>query len=136
MACSRYAESNRPACLFRPPVSATFLVASLSQSFSWRVGWPSTRTYTLTHVLQTPFTHVQTLKQVERVATPSRVFYAENAFILPFWLGMIVWPEEKSTKQVMSSYLPVIAAAIVYTWLTYECFQNPVSLQGACVGTR
>lgn len=91
-------------------------------------------THILTHFIQSSFVPAQVVTQIEGVATPSRVFYAENAFILPFWLGMIVWPEEKLTKQVISSYLPVVAAAVVYTWLTYECFQNPVSLQGACVG--
>lgn len=47
---------------------------------------------------------------------------------------MIVFPEEKLTKTVMTSYLPVVAAAIIYLWLTYECFQNPVSLQGFASG--
>lgn len=77
---------------------------------------------------------VQTIKGVERVATPSTLFYAENAAILPLWVGMVVFPEEKLTKTVMASYLPVVAAAVVYFWLTYECFQNPVSLQGFASG--
>lgn len=76
----------------------------------------------------------QTVKQVERVATPSRLFYAENAAILPLWAAMIVWPEKELTKKVMGSYAPVALAAVVYMWLTYECFQNPTSLQGFASG--
>ncbi|CAM9855362.1 unnamed protein product [Pylaiella littoralis] len=76
----------------------------------------------------------ETITGVERVATPSTLFYAENALILPLWVGMVVFPKEKLTKTVMASYLPVVAAAIIYSWLTYECFQNPVSLQGFASG--
>lgn len=65
----------------------------------------------------------KTIKGVEKVATPSTLFYAENAAILPLWAGMIVWPEEKITKAVMSTYAPVVVAALIYVWLTYECFQ-------------
>ena len=60
---------------------------------------------------------------MEKVATPSTLFYAENAAILPLWVGMIVWPEKPLTKTVMSSYAIVVVAAVVYLWLTYECFQ-------------
>eukprot|EP00752_Nemacystus_decipiens_P002111 g2016.t1 len=76
----------------------------------------------------------QTVQQVERVATPSRLFYAENAAILPLWAAMIAWPEKELTKKVMGSYTPVVLAAVIYMWLTYECFQNPVSLQGFASG--
>lgn len=72
----------------------------------------------------------QTIKGVEKVATPSTLFYAENAAILPLWVGMIVWPEEKITKAVMSTYAPVVVAAVIYMWLTYECFQVRMA---ACV---
>lgn len=68
------------------------------------------------------------------MATPSRLFYAENAAILPLWAAMIIWPEKEVTKKVMGSYAPVILAAVVYMWLTYECFQNPTSLQGFASG--
>lgn len=71
-------------------------------------------------VCQTIF---QTIKGVEAVATPSTLFYAENAAILPLWLGMIIWPEKPVTKAVMSSYATVIVAAFVYVWLTYEALQ-------------
>ena len=47
---------------------------------------------------------------------------------------MIIWPEKELTKKVMGSYAPVVLAAIVYMWLTYECFQNPTSLQGFASG--
>lgn len=47
---------------------------------------------------------------------------------------MIIWPEKELTKKVMASYAPVILAAVVYMWLTYECFQNPTSLQGFASG--
>lgn len=80
------------------------------------------------------FDPVQTVQQVERVATPSRLFYAENAAILPLWAAMIIWPDEDLTKKVMGSYVPVVLAAVVYMWLTYECFQNPTSLQGFASG--
>lgn len=69
----------------------------------------------------------QTIKGLEKVATPSTLFYAENAAILPLWVGMIVWPEEKITKAVMSTYAPVVVAAVIYMWLTYECFQVRVT---------
>eukprot|EP00903_Cladosiphon_okamuranus_P018765 g17266.t1 len=74
------------------------------------------------------------VQQAERVATPSRLFYAENAAILPLWAAMIVWPEKQLTKNIMGSYAPVVLAAVVYMWLTYECFQNPASLQGFASG--
>lgn len=63
------------------------------------------------------------MKGVEKVAKPSTLFYAENAAILPLWVGMIVWPEKPLTKTVMSSYATVVVAAVVYLWLTYESFQ-------------
>ncbi|CAB1117579.1 unnamed protein product [Ectocarpus sp. CCAP 1310/34] len=76
----------------------------------------------------------QAIKAVERVAPPSTLFYAENAAVLPLWVGMVVWPEEPLTKKIMNSYGPLILAALIYMWLTYECFQNPVSLQGFASG--
>lgn len=66
---------------------------------------------------------MQTIRGVEKVATPSTSFYVENAAILPLWIGMIGFPEKPLTKAVMSTYTPVVIAAIVYMWLTYECFQ-------------
>lgn len=65
----------------------------------------------------------QTIQGLEKVATPSTLFYLENIAILPFWAGMIIWPDKSLTKAVMSSYAPVIVAAVVYLWLTYESFQ-------------
>ena len=65
----------------------------------------------------------QAVQELEKVATPSTLFYAENAAILPLWAGMIIWPEKPLTKAVMSTYAPVVAAALVYIWLTYESFQ-------------
>lgn len=47
---------------------------------------------------------------------------------------MIIWPEKELTKKVLGSYTPVVLAAVVYMWLTYECFQNPTSLQGFASG--
>eukprot|EP00904_Undaria_pinnatifida_P000740 jgi/Undpi1/10667/HiC_scaffold_29.g13116.m1 len=76
----------------------------------------------------------ETVKGVEKVATPSTLFYAENAAILPLWAGMIIWPDKPLTKTVMSSYATVVVAAVVYLWLTYECFQNPVALEGFASG--
>lgn len=34
----------------------------------------------------------------------------------------------------MNSYGPLVLATLIYMWLTYECFQNPVSLQGFASG--
>ncbi|CAM9229756.1 unnamed protein product [Sphacelaria rigidula] len=76
----------------------------------------------------------ETIKGVEAVATPSTLFYAENAAILPLWLGMIIWPEKPITKAVMSSYATVIVAALLYVWLTYEALQNPVSQEAFASG--
>ncbi|CAM9568593.1 unnamed protein product [Scytosiphon promiscuus] len=47
---------------------------------------------------------------------------------------MIGWPEKRLTKAIMGSYGPVVLAALIYMFLTYECFQNPVSLQGFASG--
>lgn len=66
---------------------------------------------------------MQTIQGAEAVATPSTVFYAENIAILPLWAAMIGWPEKPLTKTVMSSYAPVVAAAIVYVWLVFESLQ-------------
>ncbi|CAM9910123.1 unnamed protein product, partial [Hapterophycus canaliculatus] len=76
----------------------------------------------------------QAIKGVEKVAPPSTLFYAENAAILPLWVAMIGWPEKRLTKAIMGSYGPLVVAALIYMFLTYECFQNPVSLQGFASG--
>lgn len=68
------------------------------------------------------------------MAPPSTLFYAENAAILPLWVAMIGWPEKRLTKTIMGSYGPLVLAALIYMYLTYECFQNPVSLQGFASG--
>lgn len=75
----------------------------------------------------------QTIKSVEAVATPSTLFYTENAAILPLWLGMIIWPEKPITKAVMSSYATVIVAALLYVWLTYEALQVRATLTNVSV---
>lgn len=76
--------------------------------------------------------YLQTIKGVEAVATPSTLFYAENAAILPLWLGMIIWPEKPVTKAIMSSYATVIVAALLYVWLTYEALQVHATDNMAC----
>lgn len=73
-----------------------------------------------THV---PCVRMQTFRGFEAVATPSTVFYTENAAVLPLWAAMIVWPEKPLTKAVMSSYAPLVVAALIYLWLTYEALQ-------------
>ncbi|CAM9123981.1 unnamed protein product [Choristocarpus tenellus] len=89
-------------------------------------------------VLEDQQTVVNSLEQVvsslERVATPRNCFLAENVAVLPLWLSMIFAPEKPITKAVMSSYATVLAAAVVYGWLAYESFQNPVSLAGFSSG--
>ena len=75
----------------------------------------------------------QAIKGVEAMATPSTLFYAENAAILPLWLSMIIWPEKPITKAVMSSYATVIVAALLYVWLTYEALQVQARLVNASV---
>lgn len=85
------------------------------------------------HCLRSPH-RTQVIKGVEKVAPPSTLFYAENAAILPLWVAMIGWPEKRLTKAIMGSYGPLVLAALIYMFLTYECFQNPVSLQGFASG--
>ena len=66
--------------------------------------------------------------------TPRNVFNTENLVVLPLWLGVILAPSSSVTKNVMSSYLPVLLAIAAYCWLTYLAFQDPVSLEGFKTG--
>lgn len=61
------------------------------------------------------------------------LFNIANAFVLPFWLLMIILPQWNLTQKIMKSYLPFIPLAGLYIYLfmislnpeSAEVFANP-----------
>ncbi|ODG96900.1 hypothetical protein A4S05_15930 [Nostoc sp. KVJ20] len=49
--------------------------------------------------------------------TISQLFNIANLFVLPFWALMILLPNWKVTRQIMSSYLPFLLLAGAYVYL-------------------
>ncbi|MBE8998124.1 DUF4281 domain-containing protein [Nostoc sp. LEGE 12447] len=49
--------------------------------------------------------------------TISQLFNVANLFVLPFWALMILLPNWKVTRQIMSSYLPFVLLAGAYLYL-------------------
>ncbi|MEH2307382.1 ABA4-like family protein [Nostoc sp.] len=49
--------------------------------------------------------------------TISQLFNVANLFVLPFWALMILLPNWKVTRQIMSSYLPFVLLAVAYLYL-------------------
>jgi len=70
------------------------------------------------------------LRALKTVGTPRNLFNAENIVILPFWASVIVAPSNTFVKTLVSSYLPVLVAALAYTWSAYLAFQDPAALEG------
>ena len=55
--------------------------------------------------------------------TPALLFNVANVYIMPFWLGMAVFPNWGVTKKVMSSYLmflPLIGLYLYYLIATVD----------------
>ncbi len=59
--------------------------------------------------------------------TTSQVFNVANLFVLPFWALMILLPNWKVTRQIMSSYLPFVLLALGYLYL----FVNSITPENA-----
>ncbi|WP_392535730.1 ABA4-like family protein [Nostoc sp. C117] len=57
----------------------------------------------------------------------SQIFNIANLFVLPFWALMILLPNWKVTRQIMSSYLPFVLLAGAYLYL----FINSVTPENA-----
>jgi hypothetical protein len=63
----------------------------------------------------------------------TQLFNIANLFVLPFWALMILLPNWKVTRQVMTSYLPFVALAGLYLYFlvgtitpeTAEALANP-----------
>ena len=70
------------------------------------------------------------LQVLRSVGTPRNLFNTENLIILPFWLSVILAPNNGLVKRLMSSYIPVLVAALAYTWSAYLAFQDPAALEG------
>lgn len=49
--------------------------------------------------------------------TISQWFTIANVFVLPFWAFMIILPQWDWTRRILTSYLPFVGLAIVYTAL-------------------
>lgn len=49
--------------------------------------------------------------------TISQWFTIANVFVLPFWALMIILPQWDWTRRLLTSYLPFVGLAIVYTTL-------------------
>jgi hypothetical protein len=49
---------------------------------------------------------------LEKVATPKLTFYADNALVLPLWLGMIFKPNNALVRAAMEGYLAIIAVSL------------------------
>ncbi|MEH1843860.1 MAG: ABA4-like family protein [Nostoc sp.] len=59
--------------------------------------------------------------------TISQLFNVANLFVLPFWTLMILLPNWKVTRQIMSSYLPFVLLAGAYLYL----FINSITPENA-----
>ncbi|MEH1839662.1 MAG: ABA4-like family protein [Nostoc sp.] len=59
--------------------------------------------------------------------TISQLFNVANLFVLPFWALMILLPNWKVTRQIMSSYLPFVILAGAYLYL----FINSITPESA-----
>ncbi|MFS0514017.1 ABA4-like family protein [Nostoc sp. UIC 10607] len=59
--------------------------------------------------------------------TISQLFNVANLFVLPFWALMILLPNWKVTRQIMSSYLPFVVLAGSYLYL----FVNSITPENA-----
>lgn len=59
--------------------------------------------------------------------TISQLFNVANLFVLPFWALMILLPNWKVTRQIMSSYLPFVVLAGAYMYL----FINSITPENA-----
>jgi hypothetical protein len=59
--------------------------------------------------------------------TISQLFNVANLFVLPFWALMILLPNWKVTRQIMSSYLPFVLLAGAYLYL----FINSITPENA-----
>lgn len=70
------------------------------------------------------------LQVLKSVGTPRNLFNTENLVVLPFWLSVILAPNNGLVKGLMSSYIPVLVAALAYTWSAYLAFQDPTALEG------
>ena len=70
------------------------------------------------------------LQALRAVGTPRNLFNTENLIVLPFWLSVILAPNNGLVKGLMSSYIPVLVAALAYTWSAYLAFQDPAALEG------
>ncbi|MCC5641761.1 DUF4281 domain-containing protein [Nostoc sp. CHAB 5824] len=57
----------------------------------------------------------------------SQLFNVANLFVLPFWALMILLPNWKVTRQIMSSYLPFVLLAGAYLYL----FINSITPENA-----
>ncbi len=57
----------------------------------------------------------------------SQLFNVANLFVLPFWALMILLPNWKVTRQIMSSYLPFVLLASSYLYL----FINSITPENA-----
>lgn len=70
------------------------------------------------------------LQVLRSVGTPRNLFNTENLIVLPFWVSVILTPNNGLVKGLMSSYIPILVAALAYTWSAYLAFQDPAALEG------
>jgi hypothetical protein len=49
---------------------------------------------------------------LEKVATPKLTFYADNALVLPLWLGMIFKPNNALVRAAMEGYVAIIIVSL------------------------
>jgi hypothetical protein len=49
---------------------------------------------------------------LEKVATPKLTFYADNALVLPLWLGMIFKPNNALVRAAMEGYVAIIVVSL------------------------
>ncbi|CAM9876650.1 unnamed protein product [Chrysoparadoxa australica] len=68
------------------------------------------------------------VSSLEAVLTPRATFYLDNAIVLPFWAGMLAFPDNGITKAIMKSYIPILLVGLIYGWSVYESFHDPQSL--------
>ena len=50
------------------------------------------------------------------------LFNLAGAYIVPFWVGMIVFPKHKITQKIMSTNLPFIPLGLLYVYFVIASF--------------
>ena len=59
------------------------------------------------------------IEQISSFFTTEMIFYWLNFGVLPFWLSLIVFPESKFCRYIVTSFVPFLLITLVYSYLFY-----------------